>query len=101
MSYRTPQVDLNKIVYRSNRFVVIEIADGAAFDGWTRQECDFVCYDKLKTCVISRITRLADGKLECHGMGLYSTPKVFASIQDAMAWIPEESRLCEQAFLGR
>ena len=101
MAYKTPHVGTNSIVLRSNRYIVIALADGGSFDGWTKKDCDYVFYDKLKTAVISLITRRADGKLVCQGLGLYSSPKVVENLEAAMAWAPYEAKQCEKAAMGR
>ena len=101
MAYKTPNVNPNRVVLRSNRYIVIALADGSSFSGWAKQDCDYVCYDKLKTTVISLITMRNDGKLVCQGLGLYSTPQVVEDMKAALAWIPYESKQSEMAFMGR
>lgn len=101
MAYKTPHVSTNSIILRSRRYLVIALADGASFDGWTKEDCDYVFYDKLKTAVISLITKGSDGKLVCQGLGLYSSPEVVEDLEAAMAWAPYEAKQCEKAAMGR
>ena len=101
MAYKTPHVGTNSIVLRSRRYIVIALADGTSFDGWTKKDCDYVFYDKLKTAVTSLITMRTDGKLVCQGLGLYSSPKIVADLEAAMAWVPYEAKQSEKAFMGR
>ena len=101
MAYPTPKVDPHKIILRSNRYIVIELAKDASFDGWSKNDCDFVFYDKLRTAVISLITQSPDGKLVCTGMGLYSNATSVENWQEVMKYVPAESKACERAFMGR
>ncbi len=101
MSYITPKVTPHAIIRRTHRYIVIELVKDASFDGWSKSECDYVFYDKLKTAVISLIAKTPNGKFVCSGMGLYSQDTVLDGWEEVMKFVPAESKACERAFTGR
>jgi len=62
MLYTYPVIGDNKAVYKGKRYWIIELVGNDEIDGFGRDFCDLLMYDKLYGAILATIKKNANGK---------------------------------------
>jgi hypothetical protein len=62
MSYTYPNIGDNKVIYKGKRYWIIDLIGKDTVDGFGRDFCEMLFYDKLYGAVIATINRNENGK---------------------------------------
>ena len=62
--YVIPELADNKIVYKGKRFWIVELCGNEDFEFMSKEDWDYVLFDKLVGCLIATINKLEDGRVK-------------------------------------
>ena len=62
MLYTYPDIGDNKVVYKGKRYWIIELVGKDEIDGFGRDFCDLLMYDKLYGAILATIKKNVNGK---------------------------------------
>jgi len=88
MRYRAPTVGDNNVVYKGKRYWVIEFSGKKEIDGFGRDFCQYIMYDKLYEGIIATISKSEGGTLRASLMSHVELSYAFAEMKDLIREIP-------------
>lgn len=86
--YIIPVLGDNKIVYKGRRFWIVELSGDDDFELMSKEECDYVIYDKLVGCLIATIRRLDGERVKAFLNGYDAVTYEFDSLKIAARQAP-------------
>ena len=91
MTYVRPPISAHKVTYKGRRYWVVEVGDDAGFEGYEKDDADFVVWDGLYGSCLGIIRRTQDsgyvGKIIAH---VDCGETDFATLKEAVAGLAKE-----------
>lgn len=86
--YYIPVVGDNKIVYKGRRFWIVELSGEDDFEFMSKDEWDYVLFDKMVGCLIATIKKLDDERVKVFLNGYDAVTYEFESLAIAAKQAP-------------
>ncbi len=88
MRYQVPDVGDNNVIYKGKRYWVIELCGTQEIDGFGKDFCQYLMYDKLYNGILATINKSADGKYSASLMSHVELCYVFDSMKNLIQETP-------------
>jgi hypothetical protein len=100
MKYIPPEVGDNKIIYKGKRYWVVEFTGKDKIDGFGRDDCQFVMYDKYGNGILAYIDIKDDEFIATLAWGIDDFKRTFKNIKELVNGVIEMDKFYAKHCFG-
>ena len=100
MKYIPPEVGDNKVIYKGKRYWIVEFTGKDKIDGFGRENCQFIMYDKDSREILAYIDIKNRKYFATLAWGVDEFPRIFDKVKELVESVIEMDRYYAKHYFG-
>lgn len=100
MKYTPPKIGDNKVIYKGKRYWIIEFTGNDKIDGFGKDDCQYVMYDKFCDGILAYINLKNDTYFATLAWGIDDFTREFDTIKNVVQGVIEMDRFYGKHCFG-
>ena len=100
MKYIPPEIGDNKVIYKGKRYWIIELTGNDKIDGFGRDSCQFIMYDKYGNGILAYIDFKNDEFVATLAWGIDDFKRSFNNIKELVNGVIEMDKFYAKHCFG-